>query len=45
MVVRHDNYYHQLFLDFGYRGFKKITFYKDGMLDETMIAYVLTKDV
>ena len=45
MVVRHDNYYHQLFLDFGYREFKKITYPKDGMLDEKMIAYVLSKDV
>ena len=45
MVVRSDIYYHQLFLDFGYRDFKKIIYPKDGMLDEKMIAYVLSKDV
>ena len=45
MVVRTDIYYHQLFLDFGYCDFKIITYPKDGMLDEKMIAYVLTKDV
>ena len=45
MVVRSDNYYHQLFWEFGYRGFKKITYPKGGMLDEIMIAYILTKDV
>ena len=45
MVVRSDNYYHKLFWDFGYRDFKKITFLRDGMLDETMIAYLITKDV
>ena len=45
MVVRSDKYYNKLFMDFGYRSFKIIIYPKDGMLDEKMIAYVLTKDV
>ena len=45
MVVRSEKYYYKLFMDFGYRSFKIIIYPKDGMLDEKMIAYVLTKDV
>ena len=45
MVVRRHQYYYQLFWDFGYRSFKMITFTKDGMLDEKMIAYILIMDV
>ena len=45
MVVRRDQYYYKLFKDFGYGSFKIITYNKDGMLDEKMIAYILIKDV
>ena len=45
MVVRRHQYYYQLFWEFGYGSFKYITYYKDGMLDEKMMAYILIKDV